>query len=101
MPDPKDNAKASGDVHPPEVEDTSRQRPRGAPDTEGASGSDRDTPLGRELENEARPGKGENQAGFLKDKDGEAAHEDVEATPGKGENQAGFLKEKSPPGEKG
>ena len=31
---------------------------------------------------------------------GQAAHEDVEATPGKGENQAGFLKEKSPPGEK-
>jgi hypothetical protein len=67
MPDPKNNAKASGDVHPPEVEDVAQGRPRGHPDTEGAHGAagsgDRD------LENEARPGKGENQAGFLKDKD--------------------------------
>ena len=51
MPDPKDNAKAGGNVHPPEKEETPQQR---------------------ELEDEARPGKGENQAGFLKEKDGEA-----------------------------
>ena len=70
MPDPKDNAKASGDTHPPEAEDTSRQRPQGQPGTEGARG--KDATLGRELENEARAGKGENQAGFLKEKDGEA-----------------------------
>jgi hypothetical protein len=73
MPDPKDNAKASGDVHPPEAEDVAQQRPRGHPDTEGAHGSGgRDNTPGREREDEARPGKGENQAGFLKDKDGEA-----------------------------
>jgi hypothetical protein len=69
MPDPKDNAKASGDVHPPEVEDVARQHPRGHPDTEGAYGSNPETPLARELESEGRAGKGENQAGYLKDKD--------------------------------
>jgi hypothetical protein len=51
MPDPKDNAKQSGDVHPPEVETTG---PAAAEDTEI----------------ESTPGKGENQAGFLKDREG-------------------------------
>ncbi|HEX7890039.1 MAG TPA: hypothetical protein VF522_11830 [Ramlibacter sp.] len=51
MPVPKDRSKHSGDVHPPEVEDTG---PAGAEDTEI----------------ESTPGKGENQAGFLKDRDG-------------------------------
>jgi hypothetical protein len=69
MPDPKDNAKASGDVHPPELEEAARERPRGQPDTEGAFGSDKETPLARELDSEGRAGKGENQAGYLKDKD--------------------------------
>jgi len=69
MPDPKDNAKASGDVHPPELEEAAQERPRGRPATEGAFGSEREAPLARELEDEARAGKGENQAGYLKDKD--------------------------------
>lgn len=51
MPDPKDNAKQSGDVHPPEVENAG---PAAAEDTEI----------------ESTPGKGENQAGFLKDREG-------------------------------
>jgi hypothetical protein len=73
MPDAKDNAKASGDVHPPDVEDTSLQRPRGARGSDDARGSGReDAGLGGQLEDEGRPGKGENQAGFLKEKDGEA-----------------------------
>lgn len=69
MPDPKDNAKATGDVHPPELEDAANERPRGKPATEGAFGSDEEAPLARELENEGRAGKGENQAGYLKDKE--------------------------------
>ena len=67
MPDPKDNAKASGDIHPPETEDLSRQRPRAQPGTEDTEGG---TARG-DLEDEGRPGKGENQAGYLKDKDGQ------------------------------
>jgi hypothetical protein len=51
VPDAKDNAKQSGDVHPPELEDTG---PAAAEDTEI----------------EGSPGKGENQAGFLKDREG-------------------------------
>jgi hypothetical protein len=64
MPNAKDNAKLSGDVHPPEVED--------APGSAGdplSGDDDASAPAGRGLEDEARPGKGENQAGFLKDKD--------------------------------
>jgi hypothetical protein len=69
MPDPKDNAKLTGDTHPPEVEDVAQERPRGHPQTEGAHGREGDSPLARELEDEARAGKGENQAGYLKDTD--------------------------------
>jgi len=71
MPDPRDNAKASGASHAPGAEDTSLQRPQGRPDAEGARGQ-QDGTLGRDLEDEGRAGKGENQAGYLKDKDGEA-----------------------------
>lgn len=51
MPNAKDNAKGTGDVHPPDVEDRD------------------ETPLAEDLQDEARPGEGINQAGFLKDKD--------------------------------
>jgi hypothetical protein len=57
MPDPKDNAKQSGDVHPPEVEETG---PAAAEDSEI----------------EGTPGKGENQAGFLKDREGTGSGRD-------------------------
>ena len=50
MPDPKDNAKLTGDTHPPELEQT-------VPAAEE----------GNEVESE--PGRGENQAGFVKDRD--------------------------------
>ena len=72
MPDPKDDAKASGDIHPPEAEDKGLQRPQGQPDAEGARGGPKDGALGRDLQDEGRAGKGENQAGYLKDKDGDA-----------------------------
>lgn len=51
MPDPKDNAKLTGDTHPPELEDTG---PAAADDSEI----------------EGTPGRGENQAGFLKEREG-------------------------------
>ena len=50
MPDPKDNAQRDGDAQPAESENT------------GAAADESD-------EVEATPGKGENQAGFLKDRD--------------------------------
>jgi len=62
MPNARDNAKGTGDVHPPEVEDMAPQ----ADDTQDASS---DGSLGRDLQDERRAGKGINQAGYLKDKD--------------------------------
>lgn len=58
MPDPKDNTGRDRDA--PEVEGR-----RGPPARPGAESAQDD----RALEDEARPGKGENQAGFLKDTD--------------------------------
>ena len=54
MPNAKDNAKLTGDTHLPDVEDgLMDETPRGAD-------SDSDT---------GRPGRDENAAGFVKDKD--------------------------------
>jgi hypothetical protein len=66
MPDAKDNAKQTGDTHPPDVEDMDEGRAR-------AEGTPADGTLDRELENEGRGGKGINQAGYLKDKDAPGA----------------------------
>ena len=71
MPDAKDNAKLSGDVHPPEVEDAVRS-PSGRPLAQGGEDGAAAGSSPRDLENEARPGKGVNQAGYLKDKDKDA-----------------------------
>ena len=68
MPDAKNNAKLSGDVHPPEVEDAAGSR-QGRPLAEASEGSAPEGSLGRDLEDEGRAGKGVNQAGYLKDKD--------------------------------
>ncbi|MDB5956633.1 hypothetical protein [Ramlibacter sp.] len=69
MPDAKDNAKLTGDTHPPEVEDLDDGSPEGQARTEGADGAPADSSLSRDVQNEGRAGKGVNQAGFLKDKD--------------------------------
>lgn len=69
MPDPKNNAKATGDTHPPEVEDDDGGTTAGRPEAEGSDNTPPDSSLGRDLENEGRAGKGVNQAGYLKDKD--------------------------------
>ena len=55
MPDPKDNAKLTGDTHPPELENT------------GPAAAEDDSEI------ESTPGRGENQAGFLKDREGTGA----------------------------
>lgn len=76
MPDAKNNAKATGDTHPPEIEDQ-MGTPENMPEGVGADGTPRDGGQGRaqarelerDLADEAKPGKGENQAGFLKDRD--------------------------------
>ena len=64
MPDPKDNAKASGDIHQPDLDDLASRNTSGQPVAE-----DSDAAEDRARRDEARPGKGENQAGYLKDKD--------------------------------
>jgi len=69
MPDPKNNAKLSGDTHPPEVEDMDDDSLEGRARAEGADGAPADSSLSRDLQDEGRAGKGINQAGYLKDKD--------------------------------
>lgn len=56
MPNAKDNAKLSGDTHPPELENPAAEQEDG--------------------EIEGTPGKGENQAGFLKDRDASGTGDD-------------------------
>ena len=69
MPDAEDNAKLTGDTHPPEVEEATPGLPDDAPRGADADGTERARGMARDLADEGRPGKGENQAGFLKDKD--------------------------------
>ncbi len=72
MPDPKDNAKLTGDTHPPEVEDEV-----GAPQSraggEGAEDGAPDGALSRDVGNDGRSGKRTEQAGYGKDKDAPGA----------------------------
>ena len=57
MPNAKDNAKLTGDTHLPDVE-------------EGLGGLPDETPRGADSDSDAgRPGRDENAAGFVKDKD--------------------------------
>jgi hypothetical protein len=66
-PDPKGAAKGSGDVHQPDLDELAGRNRDGRP-----VAVDSDEPLadsGPAREDEATPGKGINQAGYLKDKD--------------------------------
>jgi hypothetical protein len=72
MPDPKDNAKATGDLHPPEIEDDAGSL-LGRPDAGGAEDGPPDSALSRDVGNDGRSGKSVNQAGVLKDKDAPGA----------------------------
>ena len=58
MPGPRDKAKMSGDTHPPELDD------------DGPAAAEDDTEI------ESTPGLGENQAGFLKDRESTGAGRD-------------------------
>ena len=69
MPDAKDNAKLTGDTHPPELEDRSRRTSQGRPKAFDADATPADQELSRDLENESRAGQGVNPAGDLKDND--------------------------------
>ena len=57
MPDARDNAKQTGDVHAPEIERKQRLLPDEQP-----AGAANDSDAGQ-------PGRDENAAGFVKDKD--------------------------------
>lgn len=72
MPDPKNNAKATGDTHPPELEDIPAGRPSGIADVPGAGGMPDDT-QSRDLGPHARAGKPVEQAGYGRDKDAPGA----------------------------
>ena len=66
MPDPKDNAKQTGDTHLPEIE-SDFEAQEGSPDAVGTEGTPSNRSKSSDLSDEGRPGRGINQAGFLKD----------------------------------
>jgi hypothetical protein len=68
MPNAKDNAKASGDVHLPEIEDAVGS-PAGRPVAEGAEGGPPPDEFSRDVHDEGRVGKPVGDGGVLRDKD--------------------------------
>lgn len=72
MPDPHNNAKMTGDTHPPEVE-SDLPLQEGMPDADGVSGTPRHRGKATERGAEGRPGRGIRKAGLLKDKDEETS----------------------------
>jgi hypothetical protein len=73
MPDAKNNAKMTGDTHPPD--DPAPFAPQDLKEAAvGADGTPRDRgQAAPERDDEAQPGRGINQAGFIKDKDDETS----------------------------
>jgi hypothetical protein len=71
MPDPKDNAKQRGDIHPPEVESDLPYEGQMA-DSLGTEGAPGNRGKATERADIARPGRGSRKAGVLKDKDDES-----------------------------
>lgn len=84
MADPKNNAKARGDTHPPEVE-SEQPMQQGSADALGADGTPSDRGRATESGLEGKPGRGINQAGFLKDKD-DPTSDGAGGTPGPDES---------------
>lgn len=68
MPDPRDNAKKTGDTHEPEVE-SELPFQEGMTDAIGADGTPRDRGKASERVPEGRRGRGIRKAGVLKDQD--------------------------------
>lgn len=72
MPDPRDNAKKTGDTHAPEVE-SELPFQEGMTDAIGADGTPRDRGKATERGEQGRPGRGIKKAGVVKDKDDETS----------------------------
>jgi hypothetical protein len=68
MPDPKDNAKQTGDTHLPEVESDFEVQ-EGSPDAVGSEGTPSNRGKSSERGDEDRPGRGINRAGLVKDEE--------------------------------
>lgn len=68
MPDPKDNAKMTGDTHLPDVE-SDMPFQEGSADAVGMDGTPRDRGQATERGDQKRPGRGAKKAGVLKDQD--------------------------------
>jgi hypothetical protein len=73
MPDPKNNAKLTGDTHPPEVEDLLGRSPEDRPEAAGAHSTPPDDAFSRDVHDAGREGKKVEQAGSAKDKDAPGA----------------------------
>ncbi len=85
MPDPHNNAKMTGDLHPPEVESELPLEEGGdSSDAPGTGGTAR----GRGTASEGGPGRGIKKAGVLKDRD-DAASESSGTTRESGEDTTG------------
>lgn len=84
MPDAKNNAKQTGDFHASEVESDQPVQEGAMSGVPGADGTPRDRGQDSETGEEGKPGRGINQAGFLKDK--EAAQDNGSSTRGSGES---------------
>jgi len=66
MPNAKDNAKASGDVHLPEIESEERDAQQSHPDGLGTPGTQK---RHRDADGMGSPPRGGNHAGVVKDGD--------------------------------
>lgn len=86
MPDAKDNAKMTGDTHPPEVE-SDLPAEEGSSEVAGTKGTPRDRGKATERGAEGRPGRGIKKAGLLKDKDGQTS-DSSDSTPDSGEDSS-------------
>jgi hypothetical protein len=87
MPDAKDNAKMTGDTHPPEVESELPLQEDEA-DSPGISGTRRDRGKATERGQESRPGRGIKKAGVLKDKDDKSSDEGSTTKSGEGSGES-------------
>jgi hypothetical protein len=75
MPDPKDNAKMTGDTHLPDVE-SDMPFQESSTDAVGLDGTPRDRGQATERGDKPRPGRGAKKAGVLKDQDADTSDTD-------------------------
>ena len=77
MTEPNDNAKKTGDIHPPDVE--AEPIREGMTDALGATGTPRNRGSAGNSGPENRPARGTRKAGVGKDEDGETGASDSSA----------------------